>query len=89
MSKISVFGVSEETFNKKMKRNKTLTKISNVTYTIGTATLIGGAMLSIKNKSLGIKLITASNLAITTCGMIDHWIQVSYDSISENITYKR
>ena len=89
MSKISVFGVSEETFNKKMKRNKTLTKISNVTYTIGTVTLIGGAVLSIKNKSLGIKLITASNLAISTCGMIDHWIQLSYDSISENITYKR
>ena len=89
MSKISVFGVSEETFNKKMKRNKTLTKISNVTYTIGTATLIGSAMLSIKNKSLGIKLITASNLAISVCGMIDHWIQVSYDTISENISYKR
>lgn len=89
MSKISVFGVSEETFNKKMKRNKTLTKISNVTYTIGTATLIGGAMLSIKNKSLGIKLIAASNLAISICGMIDHWIQVSYDTISENISYKR
>lgn len=89
MNKISVFGVSEETFNKKMKRNKTLTKVSNITYTIGTMTLIGGAMLSIKNKSLGIKLITASNLAISTCGMIDHWIQVSYDTISENISYKR
>lgn len=89
MDKISVFGVSEETFNKKMKRNKTFTKVSNITYTIGTMTLIGGVMLSIKNKSLGIKLITASNLAITACGMIDHLIQVSYDSISENITYKR
>lgn len=89
MDKISVFGVSEETFNKKMKRNKTLTKVSNITYTIGTVTLIGGAMLSLKNKSVGIKLIAASNLAISVCGMIDHWIQVSYDSISENITYKR
>ena len=89
MDKISVFGVSEETFNKKMKRNKTLTKVSNSTYTISTMTLIGGAMLSIKNKSLGIKLITASNLAISACGIIDHWIQVSYDTISENISYKR
>ena len=89
MSKISVFGVSEETFNKKMKRNKTLTKVSNITYAIGTVTLIGGVIISIKNKSFGIKLITASNLAITACGMIDHWIQVSYDTISENISYKR
>ena len=89
MDKISVFGVSEETVNKKMKRNKTLTKVSNITYTISTMTLIGGAMLSIKNKSLGIKLITASNLAISACGIIDHWIQVSYDTISENISYKR
>ena len=89
MDKISVFGVSEETFNKKMKRNKTLTKVSNITYTIGTVTLIGGAMLSLKNKSVGIKLIAASNLAISACGMIDHWLQVSYDTISENILYKR
>ena len=89
MSKLSIRGVSESTFKKKLKLNKKLSKVSDIMCGISTVTLLGGVLISVKNKSLGMKLLAASSASMTMYGIVDHWIKLSYDDISDNIKYKR